>query len=68
MNNEFCSGILTGYSLWREKKGEDPPEGGVPDRKNLSHRGENITEKTGTSGKEYNGLESGGHGESAATA
>ena len=51
-----------------KRKGEKPPEGGVPDRKNLSYRGEYFTEKTGTSGKEYNELEGGCHGESAATA
>jgi hypothetical protein len=51
-----------------KRKGRKRPAGRVFDRKNLSHRGEYFTEKTGTSGKEYNGFEGGCHGESAATA
>jgi hypothetical protein len=51
-----------------KRKGKPPHEGGVPDRKKFSYRSEYFTEKTGTSGKEYNGLEGGCHGESAATA
>ena len=51
-----------------KRKGKKPPEGWVPDRKKFSYRSEYFTEKTGTSGKEYNGFEGGCHGESEATA